>query len=160
MTNSMPLHQNTTEMHLVNIIQNPATWPYLAKTWVFFSVYMAWRIEARPRFVWASEANLRHISKFLHDLKMGVAQKLWAQYLQTCKLLLNINQLQSLFTGINCIMLTYYLPLIHVMFGIIKPHSDLHCIPFSTPMKNVLHRCFSQIPKIPIIQPWVCVFTK
>lgn len=43
----------------------------------------------------------------------------------------------------------YYLPLIHVMFGIIKPHSDLHCIPFSTPMENILHRRYSsQITKM------------
>jgi hypothetical protein len=35
------------------------------------------------------------------------------------------------------------------MFGIIKPHSYLHCIPFSTPMEYILHRRYSsQITKM------------
>jgi hypothetical protein len=48
---------------------------------------------------------------------------------------------------------THYSPLIHVMFGIIKPHSHLHCVPFSTPLKNILHSPYSsQITEMPFIR--------
>ena len=38
--------------------------------------------------------------------------------------------------------LYYYkacLPLVHIMFGIIKPHSNLDGVAFTYPMKNILH---------------------
>lgn len=32
-----------------------------------------------------------------------------------------------------------HLPLIHIMFGVIQPNTHLHSIPFTAPLKNILH---------------------
>ena len=50
--------------------------------------------------------------------------------------------MRNLDTGFTTEFPLYYkacLPLVHIMFGIIKPHANLYRIAFPNPMKNVFH---------------------
>lgn len=47
------------------------------------------------------------------------------------------------------IMKRPFLPLIHVMSGVVEPYPNLKSIPFSAPMKNIFHREKLVDPKVP-----------